>query len=310
MVFCVNSNHVLRVSIVVKNNKKWDKSTIIYGIAAALLFGLLFAITFYDRSRLQEKASVQIVMLGDSILGECRDDTSVSAQLSRLLGKSVFNGALGGTCMGRMDDEKRLAFTKDCLSMQALSQSIVTGDFGVQQTVRIRENATEYFEATINELESIDFEQVEILMIEYGINDYHSGIPIYDEEELYNPYTFTGALRSTLKTLQDKYPDLRIILLTPPYSWYPYINGEELTCEEYNLGGGVLEEYVNAEIWVAQSMGVEVIDLYHDFYPHEQWSDWEIYTRDGVHPNEAGRQLITQRIYEYLTTTQKPIETN
>ncbi len=287
------------VLVVAENGRKTDKNIIIYGLIAVLLFVFLLVTTFFGAGK-TKKAEVRIVMLGDSILGECRDETSVSALLSEMLGEPVFNGALGGTCMGRMDEEKRLAYTKDCLSMQALSQSIVTGDFGVQQTVRSREAATDYFEETINALEQIDFDKVELLLIGHGVNDYHSGIPIYNEENPYDIYTFTGALRSTLKSLQNKYPDLRIVLVTSSYSWYPHIDGTELTCEEYNLGGGVLEEYINAQLYVAESMDVEILDLYHDFYPHEQWSDWEIYTRDGVHPNEAGRKLIAERIYRYL----------
>lgn len=286
--------------MVAKKEKKWDKKTIAYGMVAVLLFGLLFVLTYDGGWKKQETIQVPYVIMGDSIYGECRDETSIAALLSEKLGGTVYNGALGGTSMGRLDSEMRLASTKDCLSMHAFSQSIVTGDFGVQQTVRSRESATEYFEQTINELECIDFEQVEILFIGHGLNDYHGGMPIYEEDETGNPYTFTGALRSTLETLQGKYPDMRIILLTPTYTWYIYQDIPELTCEEYNLGGGVLEDYVDAEIALARSMGIEVIDLYHDFYPHESWSDWQIYTRDGVHPNEEGNKVIAEKIYQYL----------
>jgi len=241
---------------------------------------------------------VPYVILGDSVYGECRDETSIPALLSGKLGGVVYNGGLGGTRAGRVD--MRLANTLESLSMHALSRSIVSGDFGVQQTVRNRAAATGYFESTIDELERIDFEQVEILFIGHGVNDYHSGTIIYDEEDSCNPYSFTGTLCSTIEVLREKFPRMRIILLTPTYTWYPYQEEPELTCEEYNLGGGILEEYVNAEIQLAESMGVEVIDLYHDLYPHEQWSDWQIYTRDGLHPNAEGNKLIAERIYQYL----------
>lgn len=285
------------------NRKKRNKETIAYSVTAVLVFVLLFVLTFRDRGEAQEKITVPYVIMGDSIYGECRDETSIPALLSEKLGGTVFNGALGGTSMGRLDEEMRLANTKDCLSMQALSQAIVTEDFGIQQTVRSREAVTEYFEQAINELERIDFEAVEILFIGHGVNDYHNGTVIYDEAAPYDPYTFTGALRGTIEMLREKYPDMRIILLTPPYTWYPYQQPPELTCEEYNLGGGVLEDYVNAEIGLARSMDVEIIDLYHDFYPHEQWSDWQIYSRDGLHPNAEGNKLIADKIYEYLQET-------
>lgn len=270
-----------------------------WGIAI-FLFGVLPGICFCGVWKEKADSSVAVVMMGDSIVGECRDNTSIPAVLAEMLDQKVINGGLGGTSMGRLDTEGRPAYTKDCLSMHALAQSIATSDFGVQQTVFSRESATLYFEATINTLEQIDFEAVDILFIGQGINDYHAGIPISDEEDLYDEYTFTGALRSTVEILRRSYPKLRIILLTPTYSWYPFYEKPEQTCENNDFGGGVLEDYVNAEIGLAKELGVEVIDLYHDFYPHEVWSEWELYTRDGLHPNEAGRQLIAEAIYNYV----------
>ena len=286
-----------------ENKWKWEKSKIVYSVVAVLVFVVLFVLTYGDRRVTEENITVPYIIMGDSIYGECRDETSIPALLSERLGQTVFNGAFGGTCMGRFDKEGRLANTKDCLSMHALSQAIVTGDFGIQQTVRSREAVTEYFDGLINDIECIDFEEVEILFIGHGINDYHNGSLIENEDAPYDPYTFTGALRSTIGALREKYPDLRIILLTPPYTWYPYQDAHELTCEEYNLGGGILEDYVNAEIALAQELEVEVIDLYHDCFPHGQWSDWQIYSRDGLHPNTEGNKLIAEEIYQYLQAT-------
>ena len=280
--------------------RRWNKCKIIYGIVAICLFGMLLAATFFAHEDSTEETKVRYVMLGDSILGQFRDDTSVSFMLSELLGEPVFNGALGGTGMGRLDEEMRLANAQDCLSMQALSQAIVTEEFGSQQTVRNRESGTEYFEETINELERIDFESVEILFIEHGINDYHGAVPICNEDDPYDIYSFEGALRTTVENIQKKYPQMRIILITPTFAWYHNEDGAEVTCEEYNLGGGVLEEYVDFEIAMADELGVEVIDIYHDFYTHENWSDWEKYTIDGVHPNEVGRKMIAEKVYAYL----------
>lgn len=283
-----------------ENKKILDKKEIVYWVAALLLFGLFLGI-FFVNTRWQERdENVRVVMLGDSIFGQVRDETSVAAVLSELLEKPVYNGAMGGTAMGRQDKEMRLADSKDSLSMEALARAIAEEDFGVQQAARIRESGTEYFAATIDGLANIDFGHVELLLIGHGINDYHSGMPVYNEKDSYDRYTFSGALRSALETLREKYPRMRIVVVTPTYSWYVYYEEKDITCEVNDLGGGILEDYVDAQIQVAESMGVEVIDLYHDFYPHDEWSDWERYTTDGVHPNEEGRKLIAEKIYEYL----------
>ena len=47
-------------------------------------------------------------------------------------------------------------------------------------------------------------------------------------------------------------------------------------------------------------LNVEVIDIYHDYYPHDTWDDLYLYTDDGLHPNEAGREKIAQTIAERL----------
>ena len=41
-------------------------------------------------------------------------------------------------------------------------------------------------------------------------------------------------------------------------------------------------------------------DIYHNYYPHETWDDLYLYTDDGLHPNEAGREKIAQTIAERL----------
>jgi len=264
---------------------------------SVVLFLLLFFTTFPVDTAGAERQSVQLVCFGDSVFGLVRDETSVPAQVASRLGMTFFNAAFGGTRMARGDLEYRLGYGKDALSLVGLMKSIEGDDFGVQQAVFIRESSTEYFAETIDELAALDFSGVELILIQQGQNDYYSGVPIDNEEDPYDEYTFTGALRTSLSILRRKYPDIRIVLVTPSFSWY---FEEQLTCEEFDAGYGVLEDYVQAEMEVAQEFGVELIDVYYDLFTHEEWSDWERYTEDGLHPNEAARALIAEKIVEYL----------
>ena len=54
-------------------------------------------------------------------------------------------------------------------------------------------------------------------------------------------------------------------------------------------------------LYDAEELGLEIIDVYHDFFPHEEWESKDLYTRDGLHPNEAGREKIARRIAEVLS---------
>lgn len=270
--------------------------SIAYGVAV-LVFLCLFFVTFRDRAERSEHWQVRIVAFGDSVFGMRWDGTTIPDYLEQLLGEPVFNAAFGGTCVGRMDSEYRLDFSKDAISLVALTKALEAEDFGVQQTLQFREGNTEDFADKIDSLETLDFSGVELVLIQHGLNDFYNGVPLDNENDPYDEYTFKGALRSSIRSLRQVNPDVRIVLMTQTYTWYRYTGD---TCEEYDLGYGNQEAYIQAEEEIAEEFGLELLDLYHGLFPHDSWEDWELYTIDGMHPNEAGRIMLAEVIAEYL----------
>lgn len=283
-----------------QRDSKQIAKTIGYGILALVLFVGLFLATYEERGTQLPLIEHEIVVFGDSVMRHSQEGdekVTVVDRMSEILGKDVFNASLGGTCMSRIDTTHQMGFTKDGLSMVSLARAIYMKDFGVQETIRTRESATEYFYDTITSMEYMDYSKTKIVFIEQCFNDYHAGVTIENEDDPYDEYTYAGALRSTIHYLQAAYPHLRIILVTPTYSWYTVPHE---TCEEMDKGGGILEDYVDAQMRVAEEMGVEIIDIYHDFYEHETWEDHLTYTADGLHPNATGRDMIAEKLTSYL----------
>ena len=125
---------------------KWikkNKANICFCIISIIILTFLLKVVYnvYD-SNDQE---IDILLLGDSIFGQYRDDTSISALLEDALNKTVVNGAFGGTTYSSQNSKKSDYYIKDSISFYELSLAIATNDFGVQQTLRMRENATDYF---------------------------------------------------------------------------------------------------------------------------------------------------------------------
>lgn len=241
--------------------------------------------------------SPDLVILGDSLFTQTEQQASVGERLQSRSGLTVFGGTFGGTCMARRNVRKIMGYDQDVLSMAVLARAVASEDFAAQQSVRNTGVADEYFEETVDGLDQVDFDDVKILLLVFGMNDYHSGIPVEDTDDPRRETTYAGALRTVLELLQKRYPDLRIILVTPTYSWYPH---QGITCEVFNPGGGILEDYVEKEMEIAREYGVEILDLYHDLYAHDSADDWKTYTRDGVHPNEAAMEMIASVIADYL----------
>ena len=134
--------------------------------------------------------------------------------------------------------------------------------------------------------------------MQQGINDYHAGVPIDNQQDPYSEYTFLGAIRSSVYAMRKVNPDVRIILVTPTYAWY--VNSGQ-TGEEADYGGGILTDYVEAELEAARELNVEILDLYHDFYRHEKREHWELHTQDDIHPNQAGRETMAVRLAEAVS---------
>lgn len=274
------------------------RSMLLWGIAA-LLFVLGVAMVWRITVPRRETA-VEMVLMGDSLHALGRGEDAVADRLAEDLQVKVLNAALGGTSMARVDRERWMDHTMDNMSMISLSKAILAGDYSVQKQAGIKAPATEYFDEVVSELEKVDFGRVRILFLCYGMNDYQSGIPIEPQEtigNIGNEYSFTGALRRVLTDLKKEYPSLRIILVSPTFSWY-LSNGR--MCDEQDWGAGLLEQYVLSEQAVAAEYGVEFIDLYHGLYEHDTFEDWKKYTTDGVHPNETGKALMTDVIRSYL----------
>ena len=109
------------------------RRSILYGGASVILFVLLFLATYRGRSEGIARLEAQIVTFGDSVFGETRDETAVPARLQELLGKSVYNAAMGGTCMGRTGDDRRMDYAKGSLSMAGLAKAVLAQDLCEEQ---------------------------------------------------------------------------------------------------------------------------------------------------------------------------------
>ncbi len=273
-------------------------------LLAALLLGLgiVLMVLWINKTPIRD---VVVVCLGDSIFGDVTYSPTIPAMMEEELGIRVFNGAFGGTCMSCTNREGRSTFFEDDLNMCHLAQAIAYRDFTVQK-YGIKGNAfqLDYFKSSLEQLALVDFNQVEILFIEHGTNDYNSGTTLDDVLNPYNMETFGGATRYTIELLQKEYPHIKIVLVTPAYCYFTDENNIKIgDSNEMDFGGGILPDFVELEKQIAADYGLDIIDQYYDSGITAQ--NIEEYTLDGLHFNEAGRRILAQPLIDYLEKEMK-----
>ncbi len=262
-----------------------------YWFVSVLLFVCITGIFLFVKQT--KETEYKIVCLGDSIIGNVRDDSSIPAYIESMCRLSTYNGGFGGTTASCIETNGRAAISDNIVSLAELANAIAYDDFSVQNAGINRYVSVDYFPEALYGFDDIDWSNVEIVVIEHGVNDYLNGVALDNQENPYDVTSYGGALRHTLRQLQANRPDLRIILCTPTYCW---IYSEGLSCQEINYGGGYLEDYVNLELQIAQEFGVEIIDNFHESGIGGEFENWSQYTEDGLHLNDAGRKLIAERI--------------
>ena len=251
----------------------------------------------------EKKEPYDIVFLGDSVIGN-EGNVSVVQTVGTELGLRAFNGAFGGSSMAVMDEKDWGSMTHTQWCMACIAESIAYGDWQNQKASMAYAEyyrgygmyMPEYFKDRVDALTKIDFSQVEILVIEHGTNDYNGGYTLDNQEDLYDISTFGGALRYSLRLLQESYPDMKIVLITPIYCAFG--DNLEQNCYEADFGGGTMSDYVELEKEIAAEYGVICIDAYTNSGINEENS--KKYLSDGVHLTDEGARLLSNYLAEEL----------
>ena len=149
----------------------------------------------------------------------------------------------------------------------------------------------------LDRLERMDGE-ADLVVIFGGTNDFGHGDAPLGEPDSEDEYTFYGAMRHLLRRAIQKYPEARIVVLTPLHR-----TSECVTVNEIGLPTNPLKDYVDAEIEVAREFSVPVLDLWSvsGIQPRIP-EQCKAFSADGLHPNDRGHERVADCLIRFLDT--------
>lgn len=131
----------------------------------------------------------------------------------------------------------------------------------------------------------------DIVVVFGGTNDFGHGNAHFGTMSDRNEYTFYGAMHTLIQNLMAHNPTATIVFMTP-------LHRSE---EGAHDGNPCLREYRNAIIEVCEYYSIPVLDLYSvgGMQPLVEIQK-TTYMPDGLHPNDAGHEIICSRLTNFL----------
>lgn len=246
-----------------------------------------------------------ILFLGNDPLSDDRDsDEAFTALVSESLSKkldvpvTVYNASFEGSTISNADAYITDETLTDMFNLYWIARGMTTSDFSLQDNaITIIDEKREEYEETLSLLKELDYSTIDTLVIFYDALDYQKNRPVMDEQLDNNTATYTGAMSATLDLIQEKYPFIRIIIMSPSYNLYLDEDGKEHNGDTHDLGNGSMPTYLLKLIDIAQHHDVSIIDNYYGTINEDNYKK---YLDDHIHYNEEGRKKLADRLTEVL----------
>ena len=238
-------------------------------------------------SHLHGKTSVH---MGDSITGNAFEHDYPS-YVGERTGLKVYNVGFGGSRAGKHTENY------DRFSFYRLANCIAQNDYSSLHLPFPDQPWT--YPARIEILENIDWNEVDILTLAYGANDWRANSPV-DLENLRDENSFKGALRSGIEAILQAYPHLQIIIMSPFYR-FNTSEGWDSDDEIINYGNtGIMKDYWVASKEIATEFKFPHFDAYYSLGINALNKSQYFTEPDGTHHIEKGRELIGHKLASFM----------
>ena len=240
-----------------------------------------------------------IAWIGDSIV----EGNNHPNRIATLLGATVHKFGFASHTMSQYPGSP---LGRDKGAMYRFAKAINTGDWSDVKAGAewVRDNTTPPDDNTpqVNAMAALDWNTVDYIMIAFGTNDIYSTTPLGELTDVADETgaTFVGATKYSIEKIQEKYPHIQIMLVTPTFRtrWFQPDRPEQNSDTLPDPQGKPYTAYIDALIHMKNLYHIPVFDFYRTSGLNIR--TWSNFLSDGVHPKENGIQLWTKKICGFM----------
>lgn len=252
-----------------------------------------------DASRLEGRADdgvTTILCLGNNPFSDDRSENGLAAKIAEKTNAVVYDCAFPNSSAACKYPMYNPEYTKDHFNLYYVVECFRNNEFTAINSIAGDEPDPRYQEA-VDVMKTVDMDKVDIIVMMYDSTDYNNGTPSDNPENPYDVTAFTGGLRTSLNNIQTTWPHIRIFVMSPTYAQYMDDEGRLYNGTTKDLGNGTLNHYLVKEVDAVMDCGVSIIDNYFGTINED---NYEQYMTDYMHYNDAGRELLAERIADII----------
>lgn len=254
--------------------------------------------------------ALTVLVLGNSPFADDRDSSdSLANMIAERTGANVINCSISGSYMAAQwpflspEDMPMDAYTPYWLCTLTCAENI-KARFATVTDV-LGENAPPEAAEVYETLTTLDMNSVDVLAIMYDASDYLLGHQMYSDQDSTDIEQFTGNMEASIELIQNYFPHIRIIVMSPTYAFGIDENGEYISSDIQTYGQHFLSTYVLKQFQSCLNRSVTFVDNLYGTITEDNAPE---YLTDNVHLNVEGRRLVADRFVQALEYFSVPNE--
>ncbi len=236
----------------------------------------------------KDDGKTTVLCLGNAPFSDDTSEKGLAGQIARIGNVTTINASFPNsqvTCLNPKYDPSDMKGMDDIFNLFYVSYAISLGDYTSLETVAGAHPDDPRYAASVEALRNTDFNKVDIIAIMYDAVDYQNDMPIVNEGYEDELTTYVGSLKNACKLIQERYPFIRIVFMSPTYMLYEDEDGDFLNGRTTDIGNGTLIQYWQ---WAFDTCGSQSVSFLDNYYGSVNDDNYEKYLKDNVHLNEDG----------------------
>lgn len=241
-----------------------------------------------------------VVIFGNDTFGDPSGGASVCKLIASNTKATVYDCTFPGSTMMSSTQKypAEVNHPEDWYCLYWLWEAVQNGDLSMQHTAMEKMSDridTELYKEHLETLESIDFNDVDVILFAYDGHDYMAGYPYYLPGDLYTPHCMNGVLYGIAEKVSAHYPGIQMAFICPGYFYAKDRTGKTGGANVLKINGATLSDHILFMKQKTAEYGFSYVDDYFGVAINEDnWSDY--LEENNPVPNMEGKKMIAAHV--------------